>query len=509
MNEKPLERLNYYNGQRLQAADLKLEQDYHIRVRRWLNRSLYSAGIAEGLSVYAIKGQPRVRVTPGLAIDHLGREIILLEEALIDVIDGHHGGGPYLTIRYREEVVGRADESCVTPGHCADRPAWGGPARILADPVLELTTGMPAEGSGRIPLAALELGPLCDRIDAVDLGVRRYIGESSANKVKQYALEGVRDIDARNPAKIIFHVRGRQPTSVSLFLRAEKFPSLYYTEMGNHTHSNGGTLTLPAHTHGSGSSGTAGAHTPVVTSIKANVDGNVWGGMLGVIATACGVAAPFATVGAPGFTALAAELGGLAIGNFVNNAVNPDADFMDLTLSPHLFHHRPAAPGQPADPNNQRELKGQRAVNMNIDLQPVNSHSHTIATFPSNNADWVITLSGTGSTVSVGSPDMGTQSYAARTADAITYAKNLEVWVDGRALTAEVRQQIMNNSPAGTNWTEIGGGTANHELVVNGTGEIRIDFLPGVVLDEGEHSIEIKVGSQGKGGRIHFNLYVE
>ena len=106
MNEKPLERLNYYNGQRLQAADFKLEQDYHIRVRRWLNRSLYPAGIAEGLAVYAIEDQPSVRVTPGLAIDHLGREIILLEEAVIDVVDGHHGGGPYLTISYREEVLG-------------------------------------------------------------------------------------------------------------------------------------------------------------------------------------------------------------------------------------------------------------------------------------------------------------------------------------------------------------------------------------------------------------------
>jgi hypothetical protein len=37
MNEKPLERLNYFNGQRLQAGDFKLEQDYHMRVRRWLN----------------------------------------------------------------------------------------------------------------------------------------------------------------------------------------------------------------------------------------------------------------------------------------------------------------------------------------------------------------------------------------------------------------------------------------------------------------------------------------
>ncbi|MEO8018369.1 MAG: hypothetical protein ABI769_11175 [Pseudomonadota bacterium] len=503
MNEKPLERLNYYNGQRLQAADLKLEQDYHIRVRRWLNRSLYSAGIAEGLAVYAIKGQPKVRVTPGLAIDHLGREIILLEEAVIDVVDGYHGGGPYLTIRYREEVLGKSEESCRTNGHCADRPAWGGPERILAEPVLELSTGLPNEASGRIALAALKLGANCDMIDAVDLGVRRYIGEGSANKVKQYALEGVRDIDARNPAKIIFHVRGRQPTSVSLFLRAEKFPSLYYTEMGNHTHANGGTLTLPSHTHGEGTSDPAGSHTPTVTSVKANVDADVWGGMLGVIAVACGVAAPFATTAAPGFVALGTELGGVALGNFANNAINPDADFMDLTLSPNIFHHRPG------DPNCQRELKSTRAVNMNIDLQPVLDHSHTIASFPANGADWVITFTGTGSSVSVGAPDAGTESYAARSAAAITYVKNVEVWVDNQQLTTEVRQQIIANSPGGTNWSEIGGGTANHELVVNGTGDIRIDFLPGVVLSEGEHTIELKVGSQGNGGRIHFNLYVE
>src|SRR3954462_15690854 len=51
MTEKPVERLNYYNGQRLEASDLKLEQEYHIRVRRWLNKSLYSAGIARGLEV--------------------------------------------------------------------------------------------------------------------------------------------------------------------------------------------------------------------------------------------------------------------------------------------------------------------------------------------------------------------------------------------------------------------------------------------------------------------------
>ena len=91
MSEKPLERLNYFNGQRLEAGDLRLEQEYHIRVRRWLNKSLYSAGIGRGLEVRAIppdpvkQDPPRVGVSLGLAIDDDGREIILLEEALIEV----------------------------------------------------------------------------------------------------------------------------------------------------------------------------------------------------------------------------------------------------------------------------------------------------------------------------------------------------------------------------------------------------------------------------------------
>ncbi len=88
MSEKPLERLNYYNGQRLEAKDLKLEQEYHIRVRRWLNKSLYSSGIAQGLTVRVEKlkenntEKPVIIVSPGLAIDTQGREIILEKDRL-------------------------------------------------------------------------------------------------------------------------------------------------------------------------------------------------------------------------------------------------------------------------------------------------------------------------------------------------------------------------------------------------------------------------------------------
>src|SRR5262245_58358035 len=115
MNEKPLERLNYYNGRPLDAADFKTEQEYHIRTRRWLNKSLYSAGIARGLEVRAIeegpkKDAPFVAVGPGLALDSDGREIILLEEAVIEVCSyaGNNDStvvGNYLVIEYSEETL--------------------------------------------------------------------------------------------------------------------------------------------------------------------------------------------------------------------------------------------------------------------------------------------------------------------------------------------------------------------------------------------------------------------
>ena len=40
--EQPLDRVNYFNGQRLDAADFRADQDYQMRVRRKLFSSLYS-----------------------------------------------------------------------------------------------------------------------------------------------------------------------------------------------------------------------------------------------------------------------------------------------------------------------------------------------------------------------------------------------------------------------------------------------------------------------------------
>ena len=72
------ERVNFFEGQLLGPDDLRAEQDYHRRMR-YLHNRLHGWGIAQGFAVEADGGD--VVVGPGVAIDSLGREIVLHESA--------------------------------------------------------------------------------------------------------------------------------------------------------------------------------------------------------------------------------------------------------------------------------------------------------------------------------------------------------------------------------------------------------------------------------------------
>src|SRR4051794_30416592 len=78
----PLTRLNYFDGKFLQAEDLEREQRYH-RVHVELSNRAGGAGIVHGLTA-SLEGDA-VHVTPGLAIDPLGRVLLLTEPVAVDV----------------------------------------------------------------------------------------------------------------------------------------------------------------------------------------------------------------------------------------------------------------------------------------------------------------------------------------------------------------------------------------------------------------------------------------
>jgi hypothetical protein len=73
-----VKRLNYFNSQFLVAKDFNDEQAYHRNLRRLHNQLLHTWGIATGLEVKPVSGNSRqISVTPGVAIDKEGREIVL------------------------------------------------------------------------------------------------------------------------------------------------------------------------------------------------------------------------------------------------------------------------------------------------------------------------------------------------------------------------------------------------------------------------------------------------
>jgi YVTN family beta-propeller protein len=79
----PIQRLNYFTGQFLRENDFKVEQDYHLSMRRSHNRRSHTPGIVHGLEVEAGTGQ--VVVKAGMAIDPDGREIVVAEDMAVPV----------------------------------------------------------------------------------------------------------------------------------------------------------------------------------------------------------------------------------------------------------------------------------------------------------------------------------------------------------------------------------------------------------------------------------------
>jgi hypothetical protein len=113
-----LARPAFFDGQRLDAADLAAVYDYH-RQLRWLhNRALHGWGVATGYAVAGRRGGRELSVTPGYALDCEGRDLVLARQATLDVppFAGAAAGGPlelYLTASY-------ADDDALAPSESRD-----------------------------------------------------------------------------------------------------------------------------------------------------------------------------------------------------------------------------------------------------------------------------------------------------------------------------------------------------------------------------------------------------
>lgn len=129
-----VERLQFFDGQRLFASDLQEIERFHRQMREMHNASLHQPGIGAGLAVAGSAGDREVVVGPGYALDLQGHEIVLTGEHREPVppVEGDPDGTPAvydLVVSYPEDD--RLEVVETRAGVCAGR----GAVRLREEPV--------------------------------------------------------------------------------------------------------------------------------------------------------------------------------------------------------------------------------------------------------------------------------------------------------------------------------------------------------------------------------------
>jgi hypothetical protein len=155
-----IERLKFFNGQRLFASDLQGIDAFNEQMRRAHNRFMHQPGIGNGFAVSGKKGDREVTIGPGYAIDALGREIILTQDRVEPVppVAGEQNGDPVLydlTVSYPAdsdlEETERRQGVCGTSGtlrlkeepvFCWVRLGGGGKKALDEQSQQEIVSGM-------------------------------------------------------------------------------------------------------------------------------------------------------------------------------------------------------------------------------------------------------------------------------------------------------------------------------------------------------------------------------
>ncbi|MGF1580039.1 MAG: hypothetical protein ACFCD0_11820 [Gemmataceae bacterium] len=106
-------RVKFQQGQILRTQDLTDEQQYHLEMRRRHNLALHTWGIAYGLDLIAKDG--RVFVTPGIAIDGYGRELVVAQRTVVETNDPRIDPGPF-DIELNFRLI--ANSAGATTGFC-------------------------------------------------------------------------------------------------------------------------------------------------------------------------------------------------------------------------------------------------------------------------------------------------------------------------------------------------------------------------------------------------------
>jgi len=163
-----IKRLNYFTYQFLVEKDFKDEQAYHLGMRRRHNSSLHSWGVAEGLDVEKVVTEGKtVTINPGMAIDELGREIVISDTpTTYPLVTSVADGDVYVTISYAEV----SDEDDAYTSEALPGKMY---TRVTEQPILATVNNDPNDGTN-IMLAKITLAS--GIITSVDMTGRKTAG---------------------------------------------------------------------------------------------------------------------------------------------------------------------------------------------------------------------------------------------------------------------------------------------------------------------------------------------
>ncbi len=166
VEKKAHKRLNYFTGQLLTEEDFRDEQQYHVDALRSHNEYLHTWGIARGLEVEK-RGRKNVSVSLGMAIDGLGRQIVLDQ---LEELDLSQTTEPalYLTISYKDSETDLKESE-------GEKHS----TRITEEHVIEFEKEKPSDASMKIVLAKLKFDLEKNLLESIDLKDRKqvkYIG---------------------------------------------------------------------------------------------------------------------------------------------------------------------------------------------------------------------------------------------------------------------------------------------------------------------------------------------
>ncbi len=153
-----LRRVRFFSGQLLTAEDFQLEQEYHRERSRLHNRLLHGWGVVDGFDVRSRAGM--IIVSPGLAFDPSGDEIILPHDTPLSVAPGSKGGPSlYVIARYAEVLT----DPVASPGGTTDGTEF---SRVVEGAVLELQDSVPRTPHAGVAIARLLWRTTQWRVDA-------------------------------------------------------------------------------------------------------------------------------------------------------------------------------------------------------------------------------------------------------------------------------------------------------------------------------------------------------